>query len=148
MDLFCVAYTSEARREMSAEDLDQLLVSARSANSLLAVTGVLLYGAGQFFQYFEGPKEGVDEVYARILRSQRHINVVELEFQPIGQRRFNRWFMGFREAPASVLQGLAQQQWARELPWIEDDHGESPGMLHLQSLVAPNSPEYEVLKQA
>jgi len=145
MDLFCVAYTSEARGGTSAEDLDQLLASARSTNSLLAVTGVLLYGAGRFFQYFEGDKKGVDEVYARIRRSQRHTNVVELEFQPIRQRRFNRWFMGFRETPASVLQGLAQQQWTRELPWIEGDHAESPGMLHLQGLIAPDSSEYGVL---
>jgi hypothetical protein len=148
MDLFCVAYTSEARPGLIAEDVDQLLASARATNVLLKVTGVLLYGAGRFFQYFEGPKEGVDEVYTRILRSRRHTNVVELEFQPIRRRRFNRWFMGFREAPASVLQGLAQQQWARELPWIEGDHADSAGMLHLLSLASPDSTEYGVLAPA
>lgn len=148
MDLVCVAYTSAARLGLNAEDVDQLLASARSTNSLLGVTGVLLYGAGRFFQYFEGTKEGVDEVYARILRSQRHTDVVELEFQPIRRRRFNRWFMGFREAPASVLQSLAQQQWARELPWIDGDHPDSPGMRHLLGLASPNSPEYGVLAPA
>ncbi len=136
MDLFGVAYTSEASRLLSAGDLDRLLVSARSRNSLVGVTGVLLYGEGRFFQYFEGTREGVDEVYARIKGSHLHRNVVELEHQPIPQRVFSRWFMGFRETPASVLQQLSNEQWARELPWVEGQSMPSPGMAHLLALVA------------
>ena len=136
MDLFGVTYTSEASRPLSAEDLDRLLVSARSRNSLVGVTGVLLYGEGRFVQYFEGMRDGVDDVYARIKRSDLHRNVMELEHQRISQRLFNRWFMGFRERPASALQKLSQEAWARELPWVEGQSIPSPGMAHLLALVA------------
>lgn len=135
MELFGIAYTSQATRSMGANDLDRLLIPARSNNSLMGVTGVLLYGEGRFFQYFEGSREGVDDVYARVLKSSLHENVVELENQRIAERQFNRWFMGFRETPGSVLQKLYHEQWARELPWFGDQQLLSPGMRHLTELV-------------
>lgn len=136
MELFGIAYASEASRPLSAEDLDGLLLSARSRNALVHVTGVLLYGEGQFFQYFEGTRDGVDEVYKRIKASRLHHNLLQLEDRRIPQRLFNRWFMGFRETPASVLQKLSNEQWARELPWIEGQSNPSPGIAHLLALVA------------
>lgn len=136
MDLVGVAYTSVASRPMPAVELDRLLASARANNSLVGVTGVLLYGHGQFFQYFEGERAGVDEVWERIVRSSLHHQVIELQRQPIAQRAFNRWFMGFREAPGSVLQQLSHEQWARELPWLDAHAEPSPGMAHLLDLVA------------
>lgn len=136
MDLFGVAYTSEASGSMSTERLDRLLASARSNNTLVGVTGVLLYGERRFFQYFEGTRCGVDDVYKRIRESHLHGNLVELENQGIPQRVFNRWFMGFREAPASVLQKLHHEQWTRELPWIQGQTAQSPGIRHLLELVA------------
>ncbi|MEO7065627.1 MAG: BLUF domain-containing protein, partial [Rhodanobacter sp.] len=136
MELFGVAYTSEASRPLSTEDLDGLLLSARSRNALVGVTGVLLYGEGRFFQYFEGTRDGVDEVYARIKASRLHQNLLELEDQRVSQRLFNRWFMGFRETPASVLQKLSNEQWARELPWIEGQSNPSAGIACLLALVA------------
>ena len=97
---------------------------------------MLLYGERRFFQYFEGTRNGVDEVYARIQRSHLHHDVVELEHQGISQRLFNGWFMGFREAPASALQKLSHEQWARELPWIEGQSMPSPGMAYLLAMLA------------
>lgn len=131
MDFLGLAYTSEATQSMSAEAIDRLLVSARANNAELGVTGVLIYGEGRFFQYFEGRRTGVDDVYARIRESRLHRKVVELDRQQITQRLFNRWFMGFREAPASVLQQLSQEQWARERPWVEGHASTSPGIRYL-----------------
>lgn len=136
MDLFGVAYTSEATHQMSSEDVDRLLVSARSNNAALGITGVLLYGDGRFFQYFEGTRRCIDDVYARIHDSSLHRDVAELEHRPIEQRLFNRWFMAFRQAPASVLQRLSQEQWLRELPWIEQHAPQSSGIRYLLELFA------------
>ena len=131
MDIFGVAYMSRSSRPMSPEELDSLLVDARANNAAVGVTGVLLYGDGRFFQYFEGGKQPVADIYARIRASRRHKDLVELEYRQIPQRLFRKWFMGFREAPASVLQKLSQQQWSRERPWVEDQSTESAGMQEL-----------------
>jgi len=131
MDIFGVAYMSQATRLMSSEDIDSLLVDARANNAAIGITGVLLYGEGRFFQYFEGAQVDVASAYARIRDSKRHHHIVELEYRQIPQRLFRKWFMGFREAPASVLQKLSQQQWSRERPWVEDHSIESAGMHEL-----------------
>lgn len=139
MEFFGLAYTSQASHAMSAEDIDRLLVSARSNNAALGVTGVLVYGEGRFFQYVEGARRDVDEVYRRIRQSRLHHSVVELDHQQIAQRLFNRWFMGFREAPASVLQKLNQEQWSRELPWVEEHAAASPGIRYLLEFASATS---------
>ena len=131
MDLVGVAYTSRSNPPIASADLDRLLMDSRSYNSQRGVTGVLLFGAGQFMQYIEGLPTDVEHVYGRIRRSTLHGDMVELEQRRISKRVFSKWFMGFREAPASVLQKLSQQQWARERPWVEDHSTESPGMHEL-----------------
>lgn len=124
---------------MSAEDIDRLLVSARSNNAALGITGVLLFGGGRFFQYFEGTRHRLDDVYTRIRSSSLHRDLAELEHRQIEQRLFNRWFMAFREAPASVLQRLSQEQWLRERPWIEQHAPQSSGIRYLLELFAEPS---------
>lgn len=135
MDMFAVVYASRATKEISPVEIDRLLVSARTNNARLGVSGVLLYGRKQFFQYFEGTREGIDEVYERVRQSSLHTDIVELENTPITQRLFNRWFMGFAEAPESVLQKLSHEQWDRERPWMETLETVSPGMRRLLSFI-------------
>lgn len=131
MDIFGVTYMSRAAQSMSPEELDRLLLAARTNNAATDVTGVLLYGDGRFFQYFEGGSADVAQVYARIRDSKMHQDMVELEYRQIPQRLFRKWFMGFREAPASILQKLSHEQWSRERPWVEDQSTASAGMQEL-----------------
>jgi hypothetical protein len=79
------------------------------------------------------------DVYARIRSSSLRHDVAELEHQQMNQRWFNRWFMAFREAPASVLQRLSQEQWLRELPWIEQHATQSSGIRYLLELFSEPS---------
>lgn len=131
MELSGVVYMSRSTRPMTPDDLDHLLLDARSNNAAAGVTGVLLYGDSRFFQYFEGSPSAVADVYARIRGSTLHTELVELEHRQLEQRRFHKWFMGFREVPASVLQKLSQEQWNRERPWAEDHASASPGIQQL-----------------
>lgn len=141
MEIFGVVYASRATHDMSTEDLDRLLLSARSNNERWGVSGVLLYGRKQFFQYFEGTREGVDRVYESIRHSSLHTDLVELEHVAIAQRLFHRWFMGFSEAPESLLQKLNQEQWTRERPWIESQPTTSDGMRRLLAFIDESSVE-------
>jgi hypothetical protein len=131
MDLVSVVYTSCATKRMTADEIDRLLIDARAKNDTSGITGVLLYGGGRFFQYFEGSREDVAQVYERIRQSRLHKDLVELEHGPIVERIFRKWFMGFREVPASTLQKMVHQQWAKERPWMEDQVAHSPGIQQL-----------------
>jgi hypothetical protein len=141
MDIFGVVYMSQSTKPMSSEDIDRLLIAARANNAALGITGVLLYGDGQFFQYFEGLGNEVASVYARIRESPIHQDLVELEYRQIPQRLFRKWFMGFRAAPASILQKLSHEQWSRERPWVEDRSCESAGMQQLLQFLDEASTE-------
>jgi Sensors of blue-light using FAD len=108
-----VAYCSSAVHLLSDPELDRLLVGARGFNATVGVTGALLHHDGSFFQYFEGPKEGVDEVYARIKSSKLHKGLLQLLSGPTDTLHLTAWHMGFAQVPHSAVQILAQADWLR-----------------------------------
>lgn len=131
-----VAYISTAVAGLTPADLDHLLVDARTHNKMLGVTGVLLYDGHFFFQYFEGPSEGVATIYARINASRMHVELHELQSGPVSQLYFPQWYMGCSHTEGSVLQKLSHQQWKREAVNLPDDleqAGNSPGLRELQA---------------
>ena len=84
---------------------------------------MLLHHDGSFFQYLEGPAQGLARVYARTRASRLHHELVELLDQPVLARLFPDWLMGFCEAPRSSLQQLEHARWGdavRELQGRED----------------------------
>jgi hypothetical protein len=66
MAMIGIAYTSRVARSLGSSDLDDLLLGARTSNSLVQLTGVLVYGDGVFFQFFEGGDVDVVETYESI----------------------------------------------------------------------------------
>lgn len=114
-DLTAIAYVSSAIHLCSEAELEHLLISARTFNANAKVTGVLLYDEGSFFQYFEGPSQGVDEVYDRIKASPLHRGIIQLMNQPIERREFASWQMGFAHAPKSFILSLSQASWVAML---------------------------------
>ena len=129
--LHALVYQSRATRPLEASDLDILLLDARINNELANVTGALLYGNQQFVQYLEGARADVEQIYARITRASQHDRLEVLAQGRVDARRFQRWHMGFANAPQSVVQQLSQAQWQREVPWLEDDAVSSPGLERL-----------------
>jgi hypothetical protein len=129
--LHALVYQSHATRPLEASDLDILLLDARINNELANVTGALLYGNQQFVQYLEGTRADVEQIYARIARASQHDRLEVLAQGRVEARRFQRWHMGFADAPQSVMQQLSQAQWQREVPWLEDDAVTSPGLERL-----------------
>lgn len=106
-----LAYSSVPTRPMSATDLGNLLLQARMFNASQGVSGVLLYDSERFLQYLEGPPDGVQRVWDRVSASPRHRELHVLWREPIDTRLFADWQMGCLEAPASLLQRLANEQW-------------------------------------
>ena len=83
--------------------LDELLGTARSFNAAHNVSGILLYKDGSFFQYLEGEREVVEALFERIKRDKRHYAVRLLLSNPINERVFNNWQMGFYEPSMDAI---------------------------------------------
>jgi len=123
-DLKTIVYTSIAVRLMSDAELEALLITARNHNQELGVTGVLLYGGGNFMQCLEGPEDAVAAVFKRIQDSTKHRRIIKLMDEAIDYRRFADWQMGFAKPTASELLTLSTANWTkiprdRDLPPVE-----------------------------
>jgi len=148
-DQIAIAYTSEAVHPFAPRELDDLLVDARGFNERVRVGGALLHHQGRFFQYFEGAPDAMARVYQRIQASGKHHRLVELFHQPVQRRCFTRWHMGFAEAPASVLEEIANDDWAMKLPGLQREQVRPAGLRMLLDfwnasthVSAPNHPAF------
>lgn len=108
MELQAISYTSSAVHIPSRDEIENLLIKARARNQQESVTGVLLYCDGSFHQYIEGPSEGLDRVYAAILRDPLHHHIFEMLREPIEQREFAAWSMGYRGS--DLLSGTQDEE--------------------------------------
>lgn len=109
--LMALVYVSSATGRLGAEQIDGLLASSRRVNAQAEVTGALLHHDGSFLQYLEGPPQGLERVWQRVVSCRLHHSINPLVREPVAQRHFDRWHMGFAEAPATVLQTLSQSRW-------------------------------------
>jgi hypothetical protein len=107
--LHCLTYTSSARLDLSAQDLDDIHLSARHLNALDAITGLLVFDGLRFLQILEGTGEAIDNLMARLRRDRRHSAVEVRDQRSIGERSFPDWSMelvrvsaGYREARSEI----------------------------------------------
>lgn len=107
--LIHLIYTSAASRPLSTGELEALLHDARDSNERLGVTGMLLYTGQTFFQVLEGSEPVVDALYSRIRHDERHHRAVAIVREPIAQRAFGEWSMGYAtlaDGDRTALPGL------------------------------------------
>ncbi|WP_299692480.1 BLUF domain-containing protein [uncultured Vibrio sp.] len=76
-------------------DLDEILNVARSHNSAVDISGVLVTHTHGFIQYIEGPPNNIDDLYERIKRDPRHHDVTTLSTGEVFERRYQDWSMGY-----------------------------------------------------
>ena len=105
MGLVQLIYLSDLAAKDESE-IAPILKSAVKHNSKNGITGMLLYSGGNFLQVLEGEKAAVDETYARICRDPRHRNTVLLTEEPVTERHFANWQMGYRQLGAKHAASL------------------------------------------
>jgi hypothetical protein len=104
MDLFhCIYCSASAKVELSRKQLDELLAKCRENNARLEITGMLLYQNRSFFQVLEGDQEAVESLYEKIAGDKRHLRVTKIISEPIEQRAFGDWTMGFPKVSSNEL---------------------------------------------
>lgn len=109
-ELIHLAYVSTQSRAMTAADLIGLLQQAREKNEERNITGLLLHKNQSFFQVIEGNRRNVDDTFADITRDMRHEGVEVLFDEPLEEREFSDWRMGFIDLDGidvSMLRGYS-----------------------------------------
>lgn len=96
-------YRSTARDGLGADELQDILLEARRRNQALGLTGCLHYEDGLFFQWLEGPVEGLRDVVASIERDRWHVSLDVLDQGSLDHRRFQDWRMRFSDRDKASL---------------------------------------------
>jgi len=90
-----LAYISRAAHGLSAEDLEGILQASRLNNAARGITGHLQCHGGYFFQVLEGPAPALDTLLKSLEQDPRHRDMRVLYREPMQQRNFADWSMGF-----------------------------------------------------
>jgi hypothetical protein len=99
-----IIYASTATTKFAPTDMEAMLLKLRHRNAEQAVTGMLLYASGSFFQVLEGEEATLAKLFARITADPRHRNVTVIIHEPITHRVFGDWTMGYSQIDAIELQ--------------------------------------------
>lgn len=94
--LVSLVYCSSATRPFGEQELAELLAVSRAGNTARGITGMLLYRDGEFVQILEGARSQVEELMQAIGRDERHTDVRVLLEEPLHERRFAEWTMGYQ----------------------------------------------------
>jgi hypothetical protein len=98
-------------KELTEDELSQLLTDIRTRNKAQKVTGLLLYNDGSFIQLIEGERSVIHNLFEKIKKDKRHSNLVLLLEESIKKRAFPDWSMGYFR--------LSQEQM-KEIPGYSD----------------------------
>lgn len=99
--LVSLVYCSSATHPFSEQELADLLAVSRARNSARDITGMLLYRGGEFVQILEGARSDVESLMEIIGRDPRHEDVRVLIEEPLHERRFAEWTMGYQSLAAA-----------------------------------------------
>ena len=94
MALTHLLYVSTIAPGLDPQGVMALHKESETRNAARDVTGLLLYGRGNFMQLLEGESATVTRLYARIAQDRRHYDVRTLFSGPAQRRVFPTWNMG------------------------------------------------------
>lgn len=102
--IYCSAST---KADFNPTELNTLLAECRVKNAKADVTGMLLYHDRTFFQVLEGDRDVVEPLFEKIGKDKRHDRITKILVEPIEDRAFAAWTMGYPKITAKELAGIA-----------------------------------------
>jgi len=114
MDITSLTYTSLARLDLQASDLENIHRAARELNALDGITGLLVFNGTHFLQIVEGAREAIDDLLERLRRDPRHTGLEVRDRHRIGQRSCPDWAMELVRVKAGYFE--ARDTIAERLP--------------------------------
>ncbi len=114
----CIYCSASSKIAFTPSEFEELLKKFRLNNAILEITGILLYKDGSFFQILEGDEAVVETLFETISKDQRHKTVTKIIMEPIEERSFADWTMGYPKLTAKEL---------AKIPGLNDfySHGKS-----------------------
>ena len=89
-----LSYISKFSRSLSKREIEDIGKVSQTNNSREGITGVLLCCAGIFFQILEGDDEQINHLYKKILKDDRHNQILCLKSElNVEKRSFPDWSM-------------------------------------------------------
>ena len=114
MDMKSLTYTSLARIDLHAADLEAIHATARDLNALDGISGMLIFNGTHFLQIIEGAETAIDDLVARLRRDPRHSGFEVRDERRIAARSFPDWSMELVRVSASYFE--ARDTVAERLP--------------------------------
>ncbi|MCW7541549.1 BLUF domain-containing protein [Aquabacterium sp. A7-Y] len=96
-DLQRLFYVSRVAAGFSEPQLKLLLAQSRMRNRRGDVTGALAWSGRHFAQVLEGRRDAIETLMASIVADPRHRELKVVFTQPVQQRRYGAWTMGYVE---------------------------------------------------
>jgi hypothetical protein len=104
MSLKSLTYTSLARLDLQASDLEAIYRTARDENALEGITGLLIFNGTHFLQIIEGAPDAIDDLLERLRRDPRHSGLEVRDVQTVDARSFPDWSMELVRVSASYFE--------------------------------------------
>ncbi|WP_205480497.1 BLUF domain-containing protein [Sphingomonas arenae] len=114
MTLKSLTYTSLASLDLTSEDVENILRSAREQNAIEGITGLLVFNGTHFMQVVEGSTQAIDDLVERLRRDRRHSGVEIRDQREIQERFFPDWTMELVRVKSRYRE--AQQRLRTALP--------------------------------
>jgi hypothetical protein len=114
MTLKSLTYTSLARLDLQASDIEAIHRTAREVNALEGITGLLIFNGTHFLQIIEGAPDAIDDLVERLRRDPRHQGVEIRDERQVDERSFPDWSMELVKVSGSYFE--AKDSVADRLP--------------------------------
>ena len=104
MKLTSVTYTSLARLDLQASDLEDIHRTARDQNAIEGITGLLIFNGTHFLQIIEGSAEAIEDLIEKLRRDPRHTGFEIRDRRKVEERSFPDWSMELVRVKASYFE--------------------------------------------
>lgn len=114
--VFQIIYHSSAVWRPSDISNIEILRAAKTRNTALGITGLLVRDDMRFIQVLEGPRDALARVFDLICKDPRHHSIQLLHFEQTDRARFADWAMEYsdsasRPAPGQTADVQAYQEF-------------------------------------
>jgi hypothetical protein len=104
MTLKSLTYTSLARLDLTAEDIEEIHRTAQEVNALEGITGLLIFNGTHFLQVIEGAPNAIDDLVEKLRRDPRHSGFEIRDEHEAEERTFPAWSMELVKVSASYFE--------------------------------------------
>lgn len=105
--MLSLIYVSSSIKQLSDQELLDILKISRENNLARDITGLLLYKGGNFMQALEGADDAVMALYKKIEQDPRHKDVSIISSEQIQARQFPAWEMAFQNLDSDEIRNEA-----------------------------------------